>query len=58
MGYELINIEIKKRNKKKKEGNTLYLEHIQTQSVASIIAVISRQSLFSYGASYTMLSST
>jgi len=49
MGYELINIEIKKRNKKKKEGNTLYLEHIQTQSVASIIAVISRQFVFLWG---------
>lgn len=49
MGYELINIEIKKRNKKKKEGNTLYLEHIQTQSVASIIAAISRQFVFLWG---------
>lgn len=58
MSYELVNIEVKKRNKKKKEGNTSYLKHIQTQSIASIIAVISRHSLFSFGTSYITLSST
>lgn len=58
MSYELVNIEVKKRNKKKKEGNTSYLKHIQMQSIATITAVISKHGLFSFGASYTMLSST